>query len=402
MTRELSGRGKSVLVIACMINLAAVSTVFMTQSIFFELAETFTIEVTRARFSFSVVSLSYCVSFFFAGPAADKFNLPKMALLGLTILAFTVLFSSLTTSFSLFVAAMAFTGFSAAIIPSAMFPHIAQTAPADRIGIYMGFIVASGTLGVILGRVSMGIMTAMAGWQIAFRIFFALLIILALITKCYLVNGSGMEKKSGQNLSQLYINSLKLLRNSKILALLLVGFSLFIGFLGMITFLTYRLIAPPFYFSSGEIGWISFAGITALVAPFAGYFSQKVGQYRVIFTSLTVCLLSLQLMGWFHSITLIALGIFLLFLGVYTCQPLVFILIGRNAPRESIGSASALYSLFCIGGGSLSSFFLGPIWRLSGWTGVTTICTFSLLISLLILTVHVFKERGIDKAFDYS
>jgi len=144
---------------------------------------------------------------------------------------------------------------------------------------------------------------------------------------------------------------------------LLAGFSLIFGFLGMITFLTYRLIASPFNFSSGEVGWISFAGITALIAPFAGNLSQKIGTYKIIFPGLLVCLLSFQLMGWFQSITLTVLGLLLLFLGVYVCQPLVFLLIGQNVPKESIGSASSLYILFCIGGGSLSSILLGPAWR---------------------------------------
>jgi YNFM family putative membrane transporter len=393
LTQTVPKNKRSVLLSGCIINLLAVSTVFMTQSIFLELSQTFRTDITEARFSFSVVSLFYCVSFFFLGPAADKFNLPRMALTGMLLLAITVFYSSLTSDFSLFIIAMACMGISAAIVPASMFPYIAKTAPANKIGVYMGSIVASGTLGVILGRVSMGIMTALVGWQVSFRIVSAALVILAAATFPYLAKGNDGTVKNTQKLSRLYLNSLQLLSNAKILSFFLIGFCLFIGFLGMVTFLTYRLIGPPFNFTSGEIGWISFAGITALIAPYAGYLSQKFGQYRTIFISLVVCLLSFQLMGWFQSVTLTAIGILLLFLGVYTCQPLVFVLIGRSAPREAIGSASALYILFCVGGGSLSSIFLGPVWRSFGWSGVTAICTISLMISLLILTMHTCRER---------
>jgi YNFM family putative membrane transporter len=164
----------------------------------------------------------------------------------------------------------------------------------------------------------------------------------------------------------------------------------------MVTFLTYRLIGPPFYFSSGEVGWISFAGITALIAPFAGNLSQKIGTYKIVFTSLLICLLSFQLMGWFESVTLTTLGMLLLFLGVYTFQPILFLIVGQNVPKESIGSASSLYILFCIGGGSLSSIFLGPVWRSYGWHGITTLCSISVLISLLIISVVALKERDIE------
>jgi len=354
------------MLIACTINLLAVSTVFMTQSIFLELSESFKIDITQARFSFSIVSLFYCVSFFFLGPAADKFDLPKIALTGLLLLAITVFYASFATNFSLFIIGMALTGICAALIPASMFPHIAKTSPENKIGIYMGSIVASGTLGVIFGRVSMGLLTSVIGWQFSFRIISFALFFLSALTFLCLVEKHDEKTKNHLKLTRLYADSIRLFFNPKILSLLLAGFSLFVGFLGMVTFLTYRLIAPPFNFSSGEVGWISFAGITALIAPFAGNLSQKIGTYKIIFTSLLICMLSFQLMGWFQSITLTAVGLLLLFLGVYTCQPLLFLLIGQNAPKESIGSASSLYIMFCIGGGSLSSIFLGPVWRSYG------------------------------------
>ena len=62
----------------------------MTQSIFLELSESFKIDITQARFSFSIVSLFYAASFFFLGPAADKFDLPKISVTGLLLLAITV------------------------------------------------------------------------------------------------------------------------------------------------------------------------------------------------------------------------------------------------------------------------------------------------------------------------
>lgn len=387
------------ILIACTINLLAVSTVFMTQSIFLEISESFKIDLTQARFSFSIVSLFYSASFFFLGPVADKFDLPKMAFTGLLLLAITIFAASYVAGFSLFIIAMALIGFGAALIPASMFPHIAKTSPQNKIGIYVGSIVASGTLGVIFGRVSMGVLTSIVGWRLSFKIVAFIILFLAVITFLYLVEKQAEKSKNNQSLSILYINSIRLLFDPQILSLLLAGFSLFIGFLGMVTFLTYRLIAPPFNFSSGEVGWISFAGITALIAPFAGNLSKKIGTYKIIFPGLLVCLASFQIMGWFESITLTVLGLLLLFLGVYVCQPLLFLLIGQYVSKESIGSASSLYILFCIGGGSLSSILLGPAWRSHGWSGITVICTISLLISLVIMAINAFMESNM-RSFD--
>jgi len=384
---------ESKFVIACVINLLAVSTVFMTQPIFSDLSESFKIDITQARYSFSIVSLFYTVSFFFLGPAADKFDLPKMAFTGTLLLSFAVLLSSYAANFILFLIGMAFMGVGAAIVPASMFPYIAKISPQAKTGMYMGSIVASGTLGVIFGRVSMGIITAAIGWQYSFRIVAIVLLLLALLSFLFLVRKNDLKPDNQQDLRMLYANSVRLLLDPKVLALLLAGFCLFIGFLGMVTFLTYRLAAPPFNFSSGEIGWISFAGITALIAPFAGGLSQKVGTYKIIIPGLLICLVSFQLMGWFQSVLLTALGLLLLFLGVYAIQPLVFLLIGRNVPKESLGSASSLYILFCVGGGSLSSIFLGPVWQSYGWPGITTLSSVSLLVSLLIMSIIAMKDK---------
>ncbi len=384
------------LLIACTINLLAVSTVFMTQSIFLEISESFKIDLSEARYSFSIVSLFYAISFLFLCSAADKFDLPKIAVTGLVLLAITVFYSSYVASFSLFLIAMALMGICAALIPASMFPHIAKTSPKDKLGIYMGTIVASGTLGVIFGRVSMGLLTETIGWQLSFRIVSFVLLFLSALTFLFLVEKQVEKSGNNQKLTGLYANSTRLMFNPKILSLLMAGFSLFVGFLGMVTFLTYRLIAPPFNFSSGEVGWISFAGITAMIAPFAGHLSQRIGINKILFLSILVCLLSFQLMGWFESITLITLGLLFLFIGVYIFQPLLFLLVGQNVPKESIGSAPSLYISFCIGGGSLSSIFLGPAWSSYGWSGITTICTISVLISLLIISVNALREERVD------
>ncbi len=398
-TQLLSSAGKHMggeavkLLIACLINLLAVSTVFITQPIFADLSTSFAVDITMARYAFSVVSLFYTVSFFFLGPAADKFDLPKMACTGTLLLSSAVLFSSYTDDFSLFLIGMVFVGIGAAMVPASMFPYIAKISPHNRTGLYMGTIVASGTLGVIFGRVSMGIQTAAMGWKYSFRSIALVLLVLAVVSFLLLVRNKDLEPDTHKKFPQLFTNSIRLLVEPKVLALLLTGFFLFIGFLGMVTFLTYRLAAPPFNFSSGEIGWISFAGITALVAPFAGSLSQRTGTYKIVLTGLLICLLSLQLMGWFPSIILTTLGLLLLFLGVYTVQPLVFLIIGQSVSRDSLGSASSMYILFCVGGGSLSSIFLGPVWQSYGWTGITISCSIALLASLLIMSAIAFRER---------
>lgn len=143
-----------------MITLLAMSTVFMTQTIFPELSDYFGIDTTQARFSFSMISLTYAISSFFIGPAADKYSLPAIASVGLFLLSITIRCASLATCFDFLIFILAIMGFCAALVPASMFPYIAIVAPKNKIGLSVGLIVASATLGVIFGRVSIGLFTS--------------------------------------------------------------------------------------------------------------------------------------------------------------------------------------------------------------------------------------------------
>jgi YNFM family putative membrane transporter len=169
----------------------------------------------------------------------------------------------------------------------------------------------------------------------------------------------------------------------ELLPWLMTGFFLFFGFLGMVTFLTFRLTNAPFYFTSADIGWISLTGLTASIgSPLSGILAKKTGVFKIMITSLGLCLISVQLMGWIPLTLTVGTGLLLLFLGVYFCQPLIFLSISEKVPQTYLGTASSFYILFCIGGGSASSVALGPIWKLFGWQGITLICSGSLVIAM--------------------
>ena len=206
----------------------------------------------------------------------------------------------------------------------------------------------------------------------------------------------GNQKKScleNRNFLNHYKETLIILKSKDILMLYGTGFLIFFGFIGMITFLTYRLSAQPFNFTPEKIGWISFAGITALIAPFSGELSKRFGIFQIILPGLLICTIALQLTGWFTSVFPVILGLLLLFLGVYSCQPLIFLLVASHIPVSKIGFASSFYILSCIGGGSVSTIILGPVWKLYGWEGITVVCSLSIGVAFAMILWMAFKKR---------
>jgi MFS transporter, YNFM family, putative membrane transport protein len=370
--------------ISCLAAMIAASTVFMTQSVFMEISDSFNVDLTRARFAFSVVSLFYATSFLMFGPAADRFDLQKMSSVGLFFSAIGVFAAAIVGNFNSFIISMAVIGICASAVAASMFPYMVKIAPEEKKSIYLGSFVAASTTGVVIGRFSVGIMTSSWGLANTFKIIAMTICIFSLLTAIVLNDKKiNNAPKACEKYSKSYLKALKLMISPELLRLLMTGFFLFFGFLGMLTFLTLRLTNAPFYFTSANIGWISLAGLTALIgSPLSGILAQKTDVFTIMITSLILCLISVQLMGWIPLTLTVCTGLLLLFLGVYFCQPLIFLLISQKVPQKYLGTVSSFYILFCIGGGSVSSVALGPAWELFGWQGVTLICSGSLVIAM--------------------
>jgi len=105
---------------------------------------------------------------------------------------------------------MAFVGIGAAMVPASMFPFAAKLSPHHKTGLYMGTIVASGTFGVIFGRVSKGIQTAAVGWKYSFRLVALVLRILTVVGFLILVSNNDLQPDNCQKLPQVFANSMRL------------------------------------------------------------------------------------------------------------------------------------------------------------------------------------------------
>jgi YNFM family putative membrane transporter len=380
--------------IACLAAMIAVSTVFMTQSVFMEISDSFYVDITRTRFAFSIVSMFYAMSFLFFGPAADRFNLQKMTSLGLFFLAIAVFAASTASSFNYFIISMAVIGVCASAVSASIFPYMVQIAPEEKQGIYLGSFVAASTTGIVIGRFLVGIMTSFWGLTNSFKILSMTICILSMLTTIALNDKKiNYNSKNGAKPPKSYPQALKAIFSVELLSLLMIGFFMFFGFLGMVTFLTFRLTNAPFCFTSAEIGWISLTGLTALIgSPLSGVLVQKTGVFKIMIISLCLCLISVQLMGWIHLTLPVCIGLLLLFFGVYFCQPLIFLLIAQRVPKLYLGTASSFYVLFCIGGGSMSSVVLGPVWNSFGWQGVTIICSGSIVIAISLCIIAKMQQ----------
>lgn len=369
-SRELGSPAVGAAVAFC-ITTVAVASVYMTQPILPELGRALDVSPATARGAFGVASGVYALSFFVFGPLADRMNRVALARWGLLAVAVAVAACAFVRGFGSFLLCMALIGMSAAAVPAAMFPQMAKMAPKGRTGTYLGLILSGSIVGVVLGRALIGIITHRFDYRVAFG---------ALASACLcgaacsaLIPERAFERPTSPLVSA-YGVALRMIASPDMLRSLLVGTTLFVGYLGSITFLTLRLAGAPFHYSSATIGWLSFLGLSAVMgAPIAGTMTSRYGLRSMLTVGMSLTLVGLGLLASTNGV-LVALGLTVLYLGVFATQPAMLVLITSQAPANATGRASALYLLACLAGGSVGTWLLGSVWQARGWTGIVAAC----------------------------
>lgn len=227
---------------------------------------------------------------------------------------------------------LAVQGASAAMVPAAMFALMPRVAPKALIGTYFGFVIAASVVGITLGRSGMGMMTARFGLAGALQVCGLVLFAAAALNQTLPL--SQRVNTASTTLRSAYANALRMLAAPQLLRLFGTGFLLFFGYLGMLTFLTLRLHQAPFMFDSAAIGSISLLGLSALFgAPLSGRLTAKFGSLPVAISGLMTVMVAIACLAAAETTHALALGLFLLFFGVFSCQPAVFVRIAERVNR---------------------------------------------------------------------
>lgn len=392
MDTQSSQRTRITVTIACLATCIAVASVYMTQPVFAEIGEAYRLTAKDARIAFSVTSITYALAFFVLGPLSDHIGARRMAGLGLLFASVSVAASALLADYTGFLIACGVQGAAAAAVPAAMFALMPRIARKDQVGTFFGLIIAATVVGITLGRSAMGLLAAGIGLRSSLFVFAVALIVMAVFTRALPEDTTQARRSKGFLL--IYGETARMLIAPDLLRLFATGFLLFFGYLGVVTFLTLRLHQPPFSFDSAAIGSISLLGLGAVVAaPVAGRLVGRLGSLAVALGGLVIVLAAIGCLAWAQSTAGAAAGLFLIFLGVFACQPAVFVRIAQRVGTDRRGAASSLYLLTCLGAGSLASVVLGPAWATGGWTEITEICALSAVLSAALLMSDAFIGR---------
>ena len=266
--------------------------------------------------------------------------------------------------------------------------YIGDEWPAAEIARTAGIYITGSSLGGFCGRFVPGILGDLIGWRGAFIVLAALslagavLVMLLLPAERRFVRSPAVSASARQMLRHL--------ANPQLVATYAIGFGVLFNFIAIFTYVSFHLAAPPFDFSSGDLGAIFVTYLAgAAIAPSTGWLLAKLGRraFVVVATGAWACGCLLTLAP---SVPVIVAGLTLCAACGMLCQTVLTSYVTAIA-KEGRSAAVGLYVTSFYIGGSLGAFLPGLAWTSGGWPACIAMAVAMLAIMALIA---LFAYRG--------
>jgi YNFM family putative membrane transporter len=173
-----------------------------------------------------------------------------------------------------------------------------------------------------------------------------------------------------------------------LLAVYAAGFCMFFSFLGLFTYLPFRLVQPPFEFGPGLIGIVYLVYAPGIVAsPLAGRLGNLISRRLLLVAALGLTALANVLTLTSLPLVLLVALLFLSF-NNFLAQSTATSLVARGAASGRAG-ANSMYLFAYYLGGSLGGLIPGLLWQGLGWNGVVAATSGALVVATLVVALGV-------------
>jgi len=241
------------------------------------------ISIQWMTLAITVYMVPYVVFQLFSGPVAVIFETRKTLLFGFGTYALGGFLSAWAPNLELMVVFRFIQGFGAAFIAPIIMALIGEMVDPKKMGRSMGIMGVMYTCGVTMGPLISGFLEVRLGWPWFFLFLGALAATIGIFYGAVHRSPADASKGSGR-----FPDALLLVKKSysypDVRFLSFAAFFLFIGFIGLMTFMAEHL-KEAYGLPSDKIGLIlsttGFLGM--LAAPFAGILGDQLGRKRVAY-----------------------------------------------------------------------------------------------------------------------
>jgi MFS transporter, YNFM family, putative membrane transport protein len=340
------------------------ATVYCTQAILPTLGREFGVGAARSGLTISVVVVAMAAGAWIWGPLSDRIGRKRCLVLSSGLLVAPTVALGLAPSFAVLLGCRLLQGLCMPGLLTVGLNYVQEVFGDWLGGKAMGCYLSSLVAGGLIGRVGVALATEVVGWRLSLAAL-ALLPGVAALLMHYALPQSASPAKEKLELAAV----MRLLGNRALLLATLGGCALFFSFVGVFSFVTYYLEAPPFSLSPAVGSLIFLLWSLGAVGPVAGAVADRLGWRATLVGALTGSLLALpiSLVGTVPAVVAaLAVLTVAMFSGATAAQIGV-----ATASETDQGSASAIYYSCYYTCGAFAAYLPGVAWQWWGWPGVT-------------------------------
>jgi MFS family permease len=337
--------------------------------------------------------IPYVVFQLFSGSIAQVFDTRRTLLFGFGTYALGSLLSGLSSDLTTLIAVRFIQGLGAAFIAPIVLALVGERVDSKHIGRAMGILGIMYTFGVTMGPLISGVLEVSLGWPW----FFFFLMTLSLSVGAFYWSTSREDERPAKRGGKIS-DALALIKKSysypQVKYLSFAAFSLFLGYIGLMTFVADDL-KVTFSLASDKTGLIlsmtGFSGI--LAAPVAGILGDRRGRLRVARLGggiMVAAVLGLAVVEYSYEKYLLLFAVF--GAGSATAWTSLNTLAIEVVPdlRKPVAS---VYNCFKFAGYALSPLVLSLLYVPFSISGVRWACIVCILVALF-LASQVRKRDG--------
>ena len=340
----------------------------------------------------TMASLGVAISAPFAGIIADKVGRRPVIVWS----AFLLALASLLTATAITLPQLLFWRFLQGVFTPGVFAVTVAYINDEWRASGSGRVVASYISGTVMGgfssRILSGLIAAHQPWPHVFLILGGLNLVLAAIIAMWLPPETHHHRDATQGhrgLGRLTMKSAFAahLINRPLLATFLVGFCVLFSLVGLFTYVTFHLAAPPYSLQSGALGSIFFVYLVgALATPLAGRAIDRIGHRHTLAIAIAISVLGVALtLG--RPLWMVAAGLAVCCTGVFSAQASASAFVG-TAAQQNRGLAIGLYATFYYLGGSAGASAPGLFYSWGGWPACAAFIAAVQVVTILIALLY--------------
>jgi YNFM family putative membrane transporter len=357
------------------------AVMYSTQAILPELARDFDVSAAQAGLTVSVVIVVLAAGAWIWGPLSDRWGRKRSLVLASALVAVPTLASALAPSFEVLLVCRALQGLCMPGLLTVGAPYVVEVFGPVLGGRAMGLYIAALVCGGIIGRVGVALATTVVDWRWPIAVLSLLPAAGAVLMARTLAEAPVHEVTTRR-----WDAVRRLARNRGLQQATAAASALFFAFVGVFSFVTFRLEGEPFHYSPAAASLIFLMWGFGALGPAAGTVADRVGWRTVVVGALVLGGAAVALSLPASPLTLLpALGVLAaaMFCGVTAAQ-----LGSATSTTTDRGVASAMYFSVYYASGALGGYLPGLAWEQWRWTGVVVGCLAVIALALALVAVQ--------------